>query len=151
MDERTEELKKWRAQQQRLLEEAQDDLMNAQKRVDAARERLALLDRLLVLEGDEEPGPEFPMGEGPENFMDACERVLREAGRPMHISELLEGLRDGGVALPGRGTDANVIVRLRRSDGRFVRTGRGTYGLPEFGIPEAPTTNRRRRARRKTA
>src|SRR5207253_1144130 len=83
-----------------------------------------------------------PADDGEFGLLGASERILRDAGRPLHIKELLPLLREKGISLPGRGTEANVIVRLTRSNGRFVRTGRGTYGLPEFGLPEVKPTKR---------
>jgi hypothetical protein len=49
-----------------------------------------------------------------------------------------------GVPLPGRGTEANLLVRLHRSNGRFVRTGRGTFAPVSMGASEVKPTRRRR-------
>jgi HB1, ASXL, restriction endonuclease HTH domain len=151
MDDRTTELATWRAEAERELEKAQSSMDDAQRRLDAARERLSLLDRLLLLEGRGLPADEASTPDGrPQDFLDACEAVLREAGEPLHVSELLTRLKAASVSLPGRGTDANIIVRLRRAEDRFVRTGRGMYGLTEFGVPEVPTSTKRRRKRRRS-
>ena len=75
----------------------------------------------------------------------AVEEILRAAGSPLHISKIREALVAGGFPIPGRGDDANIIVRLRRSEDRFTRTARGTYGLAEWGIPGLVSKSRRRR------
>jgi hypothetical protein len=81
---------------------------------------------------------------------DAVEELLRAAGEPLHISKIRETLVAQGVPIPGRGDDANIIVRLRRFEDRFTRTARGTYGLAEWGIPalRSKTRKRPRRAAR---
>jgi hypothetical protein len=62
-------------------------------------------------------------------LQDAVRSTLLEHGKPMHLSELRESLRAKGVPIPGRGTDANLIVHLRRAPDVFERKARGTYGL----------------------
>ena len=39
----------------------------------------------------------------------------------MHVSKLHAALLDAGIPIPGPWTEANVIVRLTRSEGRFIR------------------------------
>ena len=63
------------------------------------------------------------------------EGILRSAGRPIHISDIRSSLLEKGIPIPGRGDEANVIVRLRRLEDRFTRTARGTYGLAEWKLP----------------
>lgn len=72
--------------------------------------------------------------------------ILRERAQPVHISELRAELTRRGVPIPGKGTDANVIVYLTRSE-QVCRVGRGLYALRDLGVPEVPS--RRRRAARK--
>ena len=71
---------------------------------------------------------------------DHVEQMLRSANEPVHISKIRQALVDAGVPLPGRGDEANIIVRLARDTGRFVRTGRGTYGLVALGATEVRPT-----------
>jgi hypothetical protein len=136
------------------------------KQVDLAtvEERLSLVTKLIDVETRAQGGtPEPSSQEGtPEagahpdaprrarattDLEQAVEEILREAGAPMHISEIRARLIEQHVPIPGRGDDANVIVRLRRLENRFTRTARGTYGLAEWGIPAlAGKTRSRRRA-----
>jgi hypothetical protein len=76
--------------------------------------------------------------------------LLEAEGAPLHITDIRNTLIERGVPLPGRGDEANIIVRLRRATDRFVRTGRGTYGSVSWGLEEvSPTRTRRRSKNRK--
>jgi hypothetical protein len=150
---RVGELRRWKAEAVAELEAAQAGLAAAQQQSEACRERLRLLDRLLAVES----GPEAA-GSSQESSMQtaqeptsptddllyACEKVVRNAGRPLHIKELHAALLNEGIPIPGRGTEANLLVRLHRSNGRFVRTGRGTFAPVSMGAQEVRPTQRRR-------
>lgn len=73
--------------------------------------------------------------------------VLEERGKPMHISELRKALEQRGVPIPGKGTDANVIVYLSRA-ADVCRVGKGLYALRAWGVPAVPPRHRRSRRRR---
>jgi hypothetical protein len=79
-----------------------------------------------------------------DSLLDACEKVVSNAGRPLHIKELHAALLNEGIPIPGQGTEANLLVRLHRSNGRFVRTGRGTFAPASMGAQEVRPTQRRR-------
>lgn len=132
------------------VEALQANLLRIQKSLKKAQERLTLLDQLAALEDGSSGEPAPPVRSSLE-FLDACERILREAEKPMHVAEIHAALLEVGVAIPGRGTLANVVTRLQRSEGRFIRTGRGTYGLQDFGLPEMKPTRSRRARRTKGA
>jgi hypothetical protein len=72
--------------------------------------------------------------------------VLGERSKPLHISELRAELARRGIPIPGKGTDANVIVYLSRCND-ICRVGRGLYALRTWNVPEVPA--RRRRSVRK--
>jgi len=72
--------------------------------------------------------------------------ILAERAKPLHISELRDQLSRRGIPIPGKGTDANVIVYLARCN-NICRVGRGLYALRAWNVPEVPA--RRRRASRK--
>jgi hypothetical protein len=145
------ELREWQSEAHEELERARADLARAQKRLDAAQDRVRLLDQLSALEQDKSGDAVKDARQSSVDFLDACEQILRDVGKPLHLKELQSALLERGVPLPGRGTEANLIVRLQRSDGRFVRTGRGTYGLPEFGVPEKKPVRRRKTAKRRSS
>lgn len=126
-------------------------------------ERLALVERLLELSGDAVENPSemsdasdrltwssiarMPQASGSELRDDEIERaveeVLREEEAPLHIANIRTKLIERGVDIPGRGDEANVIVRLRRDPKRFTRVARGTYALPEWGLPSIDRPKKR--------
>lgn len=73
--------------------------------------------------------------------------ILKERGKPLHISELRAEIARRGIPIPGKGTDANVIVYLARQS-EICRVGRGLYALRSWGVPEVPA-RRPRSGRRK--
>jgi hypothetical protein len=77
----------------------------------------------------------------------AVEHILRDAGSPLHISTIRAQLVERGVPIPGRGDDANIIVRISQLEDRFTRTARGTYGLAEWGMAALPRVTRGKRAK----
>lgn len=110
------------------LAETRCELADAQKRSELAEERAHVLARLLALESPVQS--DGSIVEQPPSLLDACERVIRENGGEMRLSELRETLLANRVPLPGKGTDANLYGRLERSGGRIVRVRRGVYGVP---------------------
>ena len=77
---------------------------------------------------------------------DGVERILAALGEPTHISQIRAQLINDGIPIPGRGEDANVIVRIS-ADERFCRTSRGTYALASWGIPPMTPAKRRRKTK----
>lgn len=138
-------VKDWRARLQEEMEKDKASLAGLQRKIKEAEQRIELLDRLLAMEGDSVPVKSEQIGTSPDEFLAACERIMRERGEPMHIRDIHAALIESGIPIPGKGNQANVISRLQRSDGRFIRTGRGMYGLPEFGLPEVRPTRTRKR------
>lgn len=137
---------RWREEVQESLEKSRVRLAELQKQKKTLEEKLQLLDKLIALEDDDD---EEALEEtvSPDRFLDVCVEIMRANGEPMHISELHSKLLDSSVPIPGKGNQANVISRIQRSDGRVIRTGRGMYGLPEFGVSEQKPTRKERRAK----
>ncbi len=130
------------------LEDALSQLADLQKQIIDAEERLKLVDRLISLEtGVSAP---IELQSTAETFLDQCEQIILKIGRPMHVKELQARLLDMGVPIPGKGTEANLIARLQRSDARFVRTGRGTYAPVLMGVPESRPSHQKRVRRKKS-
>ena len=99
----------------------------------------------------------------PMSCLDAAERVIREAGKPLHYKKITRAMKEKGYWNPRGKTPAAVtvsaILRKDVSDrgdrSRFVRVAQGVYGLRNFGSssiaspvstpvpavsPSAPTT-----------
>jgi hypothetical protein len=87
-----------------------------------------------------------PIGEAGALAIQAVIEELTAAGRPLHISELMRLLKQRRVPIPGAGTQANVIIHLRR-DERLVRPSRGMYGLAAWGLENMLAGRRRRKKR----
>jgi hypothetical protein len=153
------DLEAWARATEREIDEIRGQMLPLEERMGAARERLDLIRRLMGLADGSKRQPtaapkSSPRGEPAEGRVppgatveDHVEAILAERGEPMHISALREGLIEQGVPLPGRGDEANIIVRLRRDEARFTRTGRGTYALAAWGLT-AVAPSRRRKVRR---
>lgn len=77
-------------------------------------------------------------------------QVLAERSKPLHISELRAELARRGIPIPGKGTDANVIVYLSRCKD-ICRVGRGLYALRTWNVPEVPARRRRSVRKRRRA
>ena len=144
------DLKVWRAEVVVPLTTLRAQLAETQVAIQEAQQRLQLLDGLLLMEeprhSERGDGAVTPRP-AERDFVSKCEAVIREAGAPLHIKELHAALVERGVPIPGRGTEANVISRVQRSEGRIVRVGRGMYALPEFGLEERLPTRKRMRRR----
>ena len=147
-----ETLQAWAVDIEREIAEITASILPLQQRLDAAREKLDLVRRLISISmrGNYGTLPASQATALPE-IEDRIEEVLQSNGKPMHITDIRATLIRIGVPLPGRGDEANIILRLRRASERFVRTGRGTYALTAWKIPEyspAPSRKRVRRRRR---
>lgn len=156
-----ESLMAWRSALANRADELRAQISDLQNELAQAEERLTLVTKLLdvelrVREGGPVAGSDGQAAGAPErstvqtsahtpDLEGAVEEVLRAAGEPLHISTIREALLERGVPIPGRGDDANIIVRLRRFDTRFTRTARGTYGLAEWGMPALKPTKRTKR------
>lgn len=154
---RLEQLQEWTSVTEKEIEEIRAALAPLEQRLQGANERLDLLRRLTRMTeteqawpqnaaalGRAQPGPIASLG-GKQDLEAHLEKILREAERPMHISDIRRALVDRAVPLPGRGDEANIIVRLRRAPERFVRTGRGMYAVTALGLEAVPPAKRRRR------
>ncbi len=121
-----------------------------------AKEEERLLRRLLDLRRGRSTKDESSNGSGEELRIASCEApserqhpavlaVIDElaiAGHPVHISELMRLLGQRRVVVPGAGSQANLIVHLRR-DPRLMRTSRGMYGLAVWGLEKMEPRKRR--------
>lgn len=91
--------------------------------------QLRNIDELLAMESADSGSPGLPdMQKAATTFLDTAEEILRGARSGIHYRVLLEQLNGRGVNVPGRDPGANLLAHLGRDD-RFVRVGRGTYGV----------------------
>lgn len=144
LDNRLEELRRIIAEADDEIRRADEDILSLQRVRNAAVERRGLTTKLLQLFA--RPAETESRAEG--SFEDAIEEMLKQNGGPMHIADLRSALIANGRAIPGRGTEANIIVRLARASKRFTRTARGVYGL-SGGAEEVSAVRVNKRRRRK--
>jgi hypothetical protein len=157
-----EELKAWEEAVEREIVRLLSAIAPLQRDLDGARARLDLIKRLRQLgTGDKgQPGASDASAvaakvvgqrasSGAQGEIEpVVEEILGCAGAPMHVRSIWQALVDRRVPLPGRGDEANIILRLRRDSDRFVRTGRGMYGLKAWNLPVVPPATRRVRRSR---
>ena len=159
-----QELEAWSSALRAEVERHRQMIDDLTKQLAQSEERLNLVNRLLELDGsslptvvDEELTATPPSEAGlsaqakePHDpvatLEDGVERVLEAVGVPTHISRIRAQLINDGIPIPGRGEDANVIVRIS-ADERFCRTSRGTYALTSWGIPAMMPPKRRRKTK----
>ena len=147
-EERVAELQRLKEQAVLDLQAARARLTEVQKHIRDNEQRVELFESLIALETGQENGAARQPTAGADDLLDACEQLMQNAGKPLHIRDLHASLIDQGVPIPGKGAEANLILRLQRSD-RFVRTGRGTYAPRVFGLPEVrPVRTKKVRAKK---
>ncbi len=156
--ESAETLQAWTEAIEREIAEITSKIFPLQQRLDAAHEKLDLVQRLIHLSVPNansftrvtDIGSTSLHTTTPPGIEDHIEEILRTSGKPMHISELRTTLIQTGVPLPGRGDEANIILRLRRASDRFIRTERGTYALTAWNLPAySPKTSMKRVPKRR--
>ncbi len=135
----------------------EEEIATKVREMEQAKSEADLIRQLLRVRGGEGRGedlstetPQAPAAPTHPVVREVVEE-LKEAGRPLHISELMDRLHGRGVRIPGQGKPANVIAHLSR-DPLIVRSSRGIYGLAEWNLPApaAPATRRRVRGRSKS-
>jgi hypothetical protein len=149
-------LAEWEEAIQAEIAEIVATMTPLQARLDAAREKLDLVQRLRHLvagAGNPNKPPNPPSSANPAGphleVEGHIEAILEKVGEPVHIGAIRQQLIERGVPLPGRGDEANIILRLRRAPDQFVRTGRGMYGLSRWNLQAVPPSAKKRRFRRR--
>ena len=78
--------------------------------------------------------PQAPKRRQSPSHVDMAENVLRSAGHPLHAHEILDQIESAyGVAINRESLVSALLKHVVR--GRFVKTGKNTFGLPETGSP----------------
>jgi hypothetical protein len=143
------------------LTKAEAQRAELERNIAFAKEEKQLLEKLLALRRGEHEKPELigpaqknseTIGHSPAGLnhpvVEAVLAELEQARRPLHISDLMRLLNERDIAIPGLGTQANLISYLRR-DKRLVRPSRGMYALATSGLADIPNVARRKHRRRK--
>ena len=153
---------------QQSVARLREELLRVQQQVDKEEQELRLILELLKLRGQdavvgldshaEAPVPpslslQHPSQDSAISGAGLTAEViatLREAGKPLHIKELVEAIRSRHVRIPGRGEPANLIAHIRRSE-EIVRPSRGVYGLREWGLKDKVAATSRTSRKRSTS
>ena len=157
MDNR-ERLSEWESSLSAELE----DLRKRRSQLDAELQRTAkklelvrqmrTLEELQPAEMSENENPTSEPRATPNSVKDAAKKILMDAGRPLHISEIHRQFTERNYPIPGSGTPFNVLAHMV-NEKSFVRVARGTYAIagtvpPEQILPKAPRKRARRRKKK---
>ncbi len=163
-EDRMEDLRSWTNSLEAEADILRNEIAARQGRLSALEEELQLLRRLVRLHephaADAPSNGVASAGSAPKqartrsastadaDLIEEVAQILDENGEPLHISMIRERLVERGVTIPGRGDDANIIVRISPLQDRFMRTARGTYALTSWGL-QALTSPKRKRTTKK--
>jgi hypothetical protein len=132
------------------VHELEAEILPIQEQLSRLRVQLDFVERALNA-GNVPPQPESQIKDVASSKPNVSERVfeiLRDAARPLHVTEIRNQYIAKGFTVPGQGTESNLLVYIVR-DSRFTRVSKGTYALAALGvptkIPAKPKTKRRRR------
>lgn len=141
MANRLEQLEVWKRELLQEQGEISSALEPILKRRDEVRQKLDLIQSLLGLESisdiaqSSEIPSEDPIHESKVSrsigteLQGAVKEVLEQARKPLHVRDIRAALIEMGQPIPGKGTDANIIVHLRRAPRVFESKNRGIYNL----------------------
>ena len=134
------------------IQELETEIAPLQEQLSRLRVQLEFVDRALNARTDgSQSSVQSPIAE-PSTKPGVAERIfeiLRDAGRPLHVSEIKTQYERKGWQIPGQGNESNLLVYIVR-DSRFTRVSKGTYALMADGAPPAvPSKPQRKRRRRK--
>jgi hypothetical protein len=136
------QLRTWLVQVETEVSDLNRRIVELEKKRDAEARRISLIRELL---GEESSAVVVVAESTP--FRQALVEILSADRAPLHLDDLRRELGLKGIAIPGRGTDANIIAHLRRIPG-VARVMRGTYALTNGAQNLTPATPQRRRKRR---
>ncbi len=79
---------------------------------------------------------------------EAAAQYLKKIGHAVHIDQILEALKTGGVKFEGKDPKINLYTVLVRATRKFVLVSPGTFGLIDF-YPDRPRPDREKKFKRK--
>ena len=159
----TEVLKQALNQVKERLSRITQEMVELQRAMAVAKEEEKLLDRLLKVRSgadivQESPaqfrskhdviGSETQIYKVKSPVVNEAIKILEDAGRPLHISELMRILKEHSIPIPGAGAQANLIVHISR-EAQIVRPSRGMYALAAWGLGNEPKSAKRKTKRRR--
>jgi hypothetical protein len=152
----TEQIRKWEQELNVEVEalrqrrsEIESELQVSTRKLELVRQMLALDEKGLDVEQQQSTPENHSLRPTPATVRDCVKRVLQDAGKPLHISEIHREFLSHAYPIPGSGTAFNILAHIVKN-GDFVRVARGTYALIGDVIPDQvlASTKRKRRRRR---
>jgi len=153
-------LEEWEAMLQREVERWQNERSRIDSELQRTLKKLELVRQMRLL--DDTPTSDIgmavtPVKEGratPTAVREMAQRILSDAKRPLHISEIHKEFLHRGYPIPGSGTAFNILAHLV-NDKSFVRVARGTYAVAgsvpqDQVLPRAKRKMRHRRRKKKS-
>jgi hypothetical protein len=121
------------------LAAAEDELAFVLKRADQLREWIAVTKKLCAknikaAEPDSAPGPRFRRTKASGTLQHVLE-VLREAGTPLHVDDIVKRLAANNHASTAKNPKATIAVALSRRPDQFQKTGPNTFGIAFKTLP----------------
>lgn len=151
-----EQLRQWEQELITQVEALRQRRSEIESEFQVSTRKLELVRQMLALDVKD---PEARQQEGaadnpalrptPPTVRDCVKRVLQDAGKPLHISEIHREFLSRAYPIPGGGTPFNILAHIVNSR-EFVRIARGTYALVGNVPPDqvVASTKRKRRRRR---
>ena len=149
----TEVLKQWRQSLDRQLDELRGRIKPLQEEFERTQAQLALVDQLmLTADGGAAAAPAVAAPrrstrDAP-SFLDVAGEILADEGVPLHYEQLYQRIVSRDIRVSGANPAANLLTHMSR-DSRFVRVGRGTYGIAGRDTPRSRRKRRKASAKRR--
>jgi len=141
--------------QSRLLKrisELEDEMRPLQEQTVRLKTQLELVERALQVGSPTERSVNSHQGAqtAKASVSDRVFDLLKDAGKSLHVSDILSQYVAKGFAVPGQGKESNLLVYIVR-DPRFIRVSKGTYALAQGELQPTVATVKVKRRRRKKA
>jgi hypothetical protein len=141
--------------QSRLLKkisEIEEEMRPLREQAVRLKAQLELVERALQVGFPSDHSASSPQGTQTtrSSVSDRVFELLKDAGKELHVSEILSQYVEKGFTVPGQGKESNLLVYIVR-DPRFIRVSKGTYALAQGEPSQVVTTVKVKRRRRKKA
>src|SRR6266568_6649327 len=114
-----EALGTWRASLEQRVVDLEAQIRPLRADLDRTKVQLDLVNKLIDIQSGAAAtplAPSVPSNSG--DIQDSIEGMIRDAGKPLHISEICRLFTSMGRAIPGQGTPSNLIAYITRGPGR---------------------------------
>ena len=121
---------------QRKIDKKRQEIADLEAQTNAAKSYIQAMEdalKLLPREGANEGGATKFLRPG--SNLAKARAAIKQAGRPMHVNELLEALGKPSTRMNRSGLSGSMAAYVRR-DEIFTRPAQNTFGLVELGVKE---------------